>query len=378
MPKIGLSAIARATKGAAIAAPVRDLRTASQNYRRLLSRGQQFELAGEIAETRGRELCLAYRNLISVGSGYKVRRSGPWGKAKLVRIPCVVFVVSRKWRTPGRKGDVQRLPKDLLTYGTIGGKRIRFAVPTDVKPVSWYGKPKPRSYAGVVLRQPPTRPVIGAMTCAIRRSDNANRSYALSCRHVFSMSLESNPEAERVEVRTAEGSLLVGKTTAIRGGFVKSPEYSFDAQLAEIHDVEAFKKGFGGLRFDSKPNIAMSRDDLPKSGFYIVTPRKDADNRRLRIWVDYEGTNPFGFSYPLAKGEMMIVHEELIFTRASEILENGDSGSPAVTNLTGGKFLGMYIGGDDGRAFIIPAWQLLQPWNYGLSPALSLSLVGQM
>ncbi len=42
----------------------------------------------------------------------------------------------------------------------------------------------------------------------------------------------------------------------------------------------------------------------------------------------------------------------------------GDSGSPVVSSKNGGMLLGMHIAGGGNLAFMIPAWQLLNPARY--------------
>src|SRR5262245_23357282 len=100
------------------------VQSAVRAFRRL-SRAAQFDACCEIAETRGAELVLAYRNLVSVGFGYKThRRRRGSGEDVEFRYPCVVFVVSRKWRSRGRAGDPQSLPAHLFTYHTSSGERV--------------------------------------------------------------------------------------------------------------------------------------------------------------------------------------------------------------------------------------------------------------
>ena len=65
-------------------------------------------LAEEIVETRGAEFCRAYDNVIDVSFGYKRRRDKKTGKQRIVRTPCVTFVVKRKWR--GDRNSDQKLP----------------------------------------------------------------------------------------------------------------------------------------------------------------------------------------------------------------------------------------------------------------------------
>lgn len=65
-------------------------------------------------------------------------------------------------------------------------------------------------------------------------------------------------------------------------------------------------------------------------------------------------------------GVGLVAHEMLIESQltSGEIL-GGDSGSPVVTHIGGGTLLGMFIAGSHTLFYIIPAWQLFTPSNYG-------------
>ena len=118
---------------------------AERNFRRGLTRPEQLRLAHEAATTRSAELRLAYPGLISVGSGFRTRRSVAGGQPVLTREPCVIFVVAKKWKTTGRPGDPRRLPTHLLAVAGPDGQRMLCALPTDVRPLSQYGRPRPNA-----------------------------------------------------------------------------------------------------------------------------------------------------------------------------------------------------------------------------------------
>ena len=91
----------------------------------------RMALAREIAEVRGRELTLAYRNVVAVAAGFRARLNER-GEEELHPQPCVVFVVKRKWRAGRDEDPAQRLPDRMLTYGPAprgGETRVRYAAP---------------------------------------------------------------------------------------------------------------------------------------------------------------------------------------------------------------------------------------------------------
>ncbi len=345
----------------------RDVQAAERAYRKL-DLTTQYRLCREIVDTRSADLVLAYHNLVSVGYGYKTsRRAGrPGGEHVDVRQPCIVFVVSRKWRTKKTIRKAQALPSCLYAYATVAGERVRCAVPTDVKTLSSYGTrarahlaESDRPY-GVAIENDDER-TWGVVTCAIKRPAEPATLYALSCRHVFSMSLDGPETASGCSVRSSGSGEILGITTSIRGPLVPAPADSFDAQLAKVTNRAALQAALPGMRFDPAGPCANDESEISPDGFWILTPRRDAQGRRLKVWVkprDY-------ISKTLPYDDLQVVHHGILHAIADDLLRPGDSGSPAVPVPAGGKLLGMYIGGDGTNAYIIPAWQLVRGAYYG-------------
>ncbi len=124
----------RHVERATIAAPDPDLAEAIARFEAIDDLAEQMSLAREVARTRQAELTLAYRNVVTVASGFRTRVVE--SSEKLVRSAAVVFVVRRKWRT--RRAGPQRLPSHLMTYRQHGSERELVAVPTDVQPEQRY------------------------------------------------------------------------------------------------------------------------------------------------------------------------------------------------------------------------------------------------
>jgi hypothetical protein len=352
------------------AAPERsakEVRAAARAFGKL-DRATQFRLCGEIADTRGEELILAYTNLVSVGFGYKTRgRAGTKAEAVDFRRPCVVFVVSRKWRSTGKAADPQRLPTQLFTYVGVDGERVLCAVPTDVKPVTTFGKgARPHDdpsaelpYGISVERDGDERIAFGVVACAVERPGEAGL-FALSCRHVYGMTLEGPEYPSGCEVQSIAGQKALGSTINVRGPLVAEPTRSFDAQLARVTDRAALKAALSSIRFEPGDSSARGPEEMP-AHFWVLTPRPDANGNRLKVWVEARTY----VNHTLSYGGLPVTHHYILHAIASAPLISGDSGSPAVPVAAGRKFLGMYIGGDGTNAYIIPAWQLVRGANYG-------------
>ncbi|OYV02367.1 MAG: hypothetical protein CFE45_00655 [Burkholderiales bacterium PBB5] len=340
-----------------------------------------MRLAHEAATTRSAELKLAYPGLVSIGSGFRTRRAYVGGKPQLTREPCVIFVVAKKWKTKGRPGDPRRLPAFLLAVAGPDEQRILCAVPTDVRPLSQYGRPRPRAggnlvpmpFGILVERAGDPALVRGVAACGVQRPAQPGTVFAMSCRHVLSRSLrDANGNQTSLGVLLNRPDLpSVGATLAVRGDLVAGPAFSFDAQLMEIGDSTGLKRAMAGLKFTASNAYLHDPGDVGL-GFWIATGRAQANGRRAFVWVDYTGTVvDFEMPYRLGNGTVVRVRHELVLHGISEsLLMEGDSGSPAVRNQDGREMMGMYLGGQGNEAYVLPAWQLMNPRNLGVSNEL--------
>jgi hypothetical protein len=349
-----------------------ELRQALRNFKRLGLAGG-LRLAHEVALTRGRELCLAYSNLVSVSSGYRTRREGSGGTPQLYREPCIGFIVGRKWSGPGRADNPQALPRHLYAFGTFEDKRQLCAIPTDVRARRDYGRPVPHDGSddvpfGILVDSASANDFAsGVVTCAIQRPAVPSAQFAMSCRHVMSCTdLVPDPDESDLPVLldTAARPAL-GRSTALRGRLGDNSAYSFDAQLATLKNSQALALLAGGLAFDGGASYATEPSEIG-TGFWIATGRADAAGKRLLVWVDYQDTvQDFEMTYEIGGRPTTVVHRMVLHGRPESELQDGDSGAPAMRVRRGQRLIGMYIGGSKGHAYVIPAWQLMTPSNFG-------------
>jgi hypothetical protein len=381
-------------------------------------------LAREIVDTRSHDFCRVYRNLVMVVSGYKRTRPQDGEAHTLIhKVPCVIFVVRRKWekeqRTPD---DAQSLPSYLLAYATVKDERVLCAVPTDVVPEERFHTAQAQAASGIYAVGPDKIGDFGTATCAVELRDagGASRTFLLSCRHVLSPVTEvkdaaGQGEAALYDVAEMESQLQVaqvlngtippgqapiGRSTGYGGVLQPDGTPSFDAQLAAIDDPERFKRLLNGLRLS--PAAPMIRDAAAFDAvaryhnFTILVPPGNpvwlsSHSGEVRPGVraefsSYQGLS-LGLDYEVRfSGEIInidICHASLIELR---ILDGGragkgDSGSPVVIRAKDGKYtlIGMHIAGGDHadgyHSYVIPAWQLFDRRNYlKLPPGRTLHL----
>lgn len=210
----------------------------------------------------------------------------------------------------------------------------------------------------------------GVATCAVRRSVDPGTCYLMSCRHVLSMSLIDEASTFTDMTVSIVGAELqrAGQPTSVRGGLA-GQSGDFDAQLARLDTPAQADRALHGLSFGRSPPMLQGPADMAGvTGFWIATGRRAADGGRRFVWVA-DPTPEFDFTmeYTLGHGVVrQITHTRVFRGRAEDTLGPGDSGSPAVLTQSGGRLIGMYIGGDGVNAYVIPSWQLLYPPNFGV------------
>lgn len=345
---------------------------ARQTYLKELSAEEKVLLINEIIETRSAELIRAYRNLVQINFGNRQRRSKKTGKIYLSRQPYIVFSVKRKWSKQQEENADQVLPPYLYAYWTIDNERKLCAVPTDIVSATDLADIQPHNRISVVV-DPQAEGVnwgTGTITCALRRrkSITPDKTFVLSCRHVFSMSGKINRSliGTRVCLRDDTFQEVVAKTRAVSGEFRqaqleaggKFTNLSFDAQLAEVVNPANLDKTVKGLEISG---IAEGVLDLSDGKWEIHAARKT-------IKADFLHEEQF---FALTYGSITVRHRRVFIVRPSQPTKGGDSGSP-ILNPGTGKLIGMLIAGNGDTvsdpmrlmAVMIPAWQLFDPKNY--------------
>jgi hypothetical protein len=313
---------------------------------RALSRTRQLQLLSELLETRAHELMRAYHGVTRIGLGWRRQRDHRGhGIVCWHETPCVLFMVKRKWRRGSNPSHAGRIPSHLLAYAsTARGKRVLVAVPTDVDSSAWMNSA--RAEAGIHAFPSNGSLVNDGVVCTVlRRSDQPDKRYALSCRHVLSFGILASFPCDGVKDDTAR----IGDVTSIAGA--NSGPQPLDAQVFLVTDANAslpthakFATSEAGVRIPLRHH-APSLDDASSQVSYrgLWKPSLEAN-------VDVES--------------WMFAGELLEIDLPAARTQRGDSGS-AVTSLDGRTLVGMHIGSAQSKqvdgfvSICVPAWRLM-------------------
>nr|WP_315230567.1 hypothetical protein [uncultured Albidiferax sp.] len=371
----------------------------------------RLALAREIAQTRGPELTLAYRNLVAVVAGWR-RRRGADGVPQPEREPCVVLVVKTKWKPGATPRDARQiLPRHLLVGAEVDGTRQLFAVPTDVQRAKTFLGGRAYSQHAVRVDDPaPGRSVCGTVTCAVQlsRTDGSPpETLALSAMHVFTpyAEVQAGPSTTPARLHTAHQKPVIGRTTMLRGALRWSdpddpagPNFSFDAQLAAI-PLPWLRTQLAAMPLSATHPWVTGPEALDRlNSPDFVAVMRTADNRVSQVPVQIQlhqlstdlGAIPLEYTLraagtaaaqadpdaPLAT--VVIYHWELLQfdVLGTDRPEPGDSGAPVLAPLPGGglTLVGMFIAGDSAlrKAYVLPAWQLFDALNWGEDQVLGI------
>jgi len=353
--QVRAAALRRSTPGAREAAAAFDALPAEQKW----------TIITEIIVSRAGELLRAYPDALDVMAGHRRRRRGS-GRGRLVPEPCLKFLVSRKWPRGKRGPHARRIPERVLAFGDVEGQRRLLAVRTDVEStgarvgVRAQGAPVVVEWKGAHTR--------GALACALRRSSTGETLFGMGCRHVLSLA-QSFPTSNPVNLPVgldAPAGAVVGATRRI-AGLLREAENgpSFDAQLLEVTNVDAFRVALAGLGAST-----VGSDGIPPDRFVILTPR-----------------GPIGATFSAVVrdrpvytvGTRRIQHEILFESEPDQATGEGASGSPVVTE-DGTVLLGMHVAGTGAQqpplAYMIPAEKLFDSGQYtGVSGQETWTLV---
>ena len=328
---------------------------------RKLSEQTKIILVEEIVAVRSAELCLAYANLVDLSAGYKLKRSKKTGKRSIGRIPCVRLMVKRKWSTKSAGSRRQQLPRFIFAYANVNKGRVLCAVPTDVISATDFLRVVPqRDRIAVTPTNSSQRNhhAYGTIACVVRRRESREQLYAMSCRHVLSLT-EDRPQGHffmaDVRVRNRNSSMIIGNASSLRGRLRANSQFSLDSQLAFVHNLNALRRCVDGVRLTS---FVKNAARIPEK-YWIQSHRGafPATKQEFRPKLAFE---------IFYKGLGLIIHKQLMVGYAATV--GGDSGSACTSRQNGGVLLGMHIAGPStggaGFVYMIPAWQIMSRTNY--------------
>ena len=379
----------------ALAVPAALLREARYNTRQIVTDpGLLATLAREVALTRGQELTLAYRNLVSVIPGFRKKQGAR--RARITSELCVVFVVRQK----GNVADdhPQCLPRWLVTFADHEGVRKPFALPTDVQCAEDFRLARAHSASAVWVKNGDWPPASGNFACLVSlRHPGGTQTCMLSAQHV----LTPFADGDALQVASGQAVLPVDDSGARAsapglahslpfGGLLRGDQrpdrHSFDVQLAALDgDGSAARQRVALRRLHATQPWVRTMAELQQLNrdewFYLLTPdnHQVLPNRgALRMTLSAMPVLPVPIPYALAGDSRaqnkMIYHAELLRFDAmdSKLPVPGDSGSPIVVRRDDGSMtlVAMHIGGDGlGLSWAIPAWRLFDLNNWSQYPA---------
>jgi hypothetical protein len=386
-----------ATEHYSMAHPQRLMDDAIAAYAAIDDAGVQLQLADEIAVTRGPELTLAYRNVVMVAAGYRTCRD-PVAPAvdgeRVVRQPCVLFIVRRKWKKSARVRDVlQRLPPRLLAFVDWQGRRLLCAVPTDVQVQS--GFEGATVMGNRALHVDDSLPEYGTPTCAVEVGSGAGaRRFLVCARHVLDPQpdLDASAPGAGIDVAALDGRTLstagppFGLTSGFGGELRADGEPSFDVQFVDAVDWLAVRPLLAALVLSDQMPITEGPAMLAElpTPFEILVPQNHPDwvhaglvRPALRAGFRSVMPSSFGFDHTVTLGgEVQSVRLNFWRLIRLEVLgdedtvRHGDSGSAVVARHADGSctLVGMFIAASQGFAYAIAAWQLFDSRYYWTLP----------
>jgi hypothetical protein len=372
--------------------PARAMKEAIRTWRSLKDDPIRFELVDEVAQDRGPELTLAYRNVIMLAAGFR-HRTGKTGRPARTREPCVVFVVKAKWaHGDAPDDDAQRIPPYLLAHVTLDGARVRCAVPTDVQCQDRFQDVRPRASATLAIGSGGLS-ATGAAAFAVQVGDGAQAvKLLLSAHHVFS----SFPNVQTGIPRSGLQISRLGPTGGVAQAFAVSASWggkmradgepSFDVQMARVSNWSAARAVLADLRLSSTQPYAGSPGQVIALGeasrFHILVPPDNPEwqgssRGPTRVKFDMVLSDSYGFNFDVSE-EGGIASRHLTFHRLVRMeriagggaLLGGDSGSAVVAVRSDGThtLIGLFIAAGDEFAYCIPAWQLFDRRYYARLP----------
>jgi hypothetical protein len=340
------------------------LELACRAWRRLSLR-RQVEITCQVAEEYSEWLLERYRDVIAVSHGF--RTAGRGRNRKVVREPCVGFLVRRKRHARNAAGRERSLPKLLLTEVRVGRQHHLVAVPTDVESREVIGPVVTAQNVEITAASTAAgaKTSTGMLTC-LATLPGRSRLHGVSCFHVLGMTEHFGGAAPNARVVDGTGDL--GEVNSLYSGRLtrgSDANRNFDAALFTVT-----KAALPRLRDHVTTRcsgVLRDRGDLGVTFREYVVHGMDGRKVRLQFvkaWISFEITYT---------GIGEVSHPFVIQSEAvdGEGTMPGDSGSPVVS-LGGRTFLGMHIAGERKTergalrrfAYMVPAPRLLQAENY--------------
>lgn len=364
--------------------------------------GFLFALADEIARTRAPELSRAHHALVAVMPGFKNTRARADRPAAAVARPCVVLVVRRKRDLAD--ADPRRLPTWLVTFAEREGRRLPFALSTDVQDAAEHRGLRTHAASELWTQRAGFARNFGHFA-ALVQPDGDPSVYILSAMHVLSpdmnaeasvpLSLDLLP-VDPAGQALAQPPMATGESFGGRlvPDFGNGAVVSLDLQLARI-DAARLAQIVAScpLRgLDPSHSIAIDAVDLAAMA--------GQSNRFMLLRAD---NNPFGsadgavllflsasapdgdLTYDFAQGAeevgLNVFQRGLLRFDAITLAvpRRGDSGSAIVfRNEANGllTLVAMHIAGDGkGASLAIPAWTLFNTSEWDSAPVGALALI---
>lgn len=317
---------------------VSDARRSARLTWQELDERAQHKVLERLAKTRGARYRREFRELASVGFGYKQVRG-----EKLPQL-CFAFLVLRKTKR------ATQLPKFIRAVVVHRGKKRHVDVPTDVEEL---GKAKPQVGANaasgiyVASQNHPQINATGALCCLVR-VEGRSELFALSCHHVLTLSskLPNGSVANDVLVADRAQHVPYGHLATYSPMKPNKPN-QIDAALAVVN-------GDTHWVYNGASVATVEMGLVEPRGCGIFTPRGLEPATYIKTFYDVV------LKYPTMSPVRIVAAYQF---NASTL--PGDSGSAVMDN--DGTLYGMHFWGDPARSFslAIPAGYLFQPAAFG-------------
>lgn len=296
---------------------------------------EQLAMARNFCGRREKQLVKKY-SVNAIGVGYKTTGGNVLTKT------CIAFLVIKKDTRAANP-----IPAEIYTTVRVGGKEVRYSIPTDVEEIAG-GQPQSGANLALGINVVSTKnqnvSLDGAACCIVRQVNNPTNRYVLGCHHVLALSLGS-PQCAPADayVRPRSSPYVVGRLyeylTMSPGGV-----RSLDAALALVNPLSMTEWNAGGVKPTRvEPGVARPLNCR------IFTPRGSLNAQFVKEWANVS------LPYPNC-GTVVIA---AVYQFVADTLP-GDSGSPVMQ--LDGTLHGMHFWGDPTQrmAFAIPAFMLFR------------------